>query len=91
MREEVTTERMWRYYGSSGWQYSERSISVYVDHYTSMTYATANTQAGTMRSDSRNASGVGTLVTATVESQNDAGAYRIVKTTQTWGAWGAWT
>lgn len=87
----ANVERKWRYYGTDGWQYCERTVTVTVTEYGAMTSGTATSEAAAMRSDTRDQNGTGTLTTASVEQQNEAGAYRIVKTAQTWSAWGDWT
>jgi hypothetical protein len=46
-----------------------------------------------MSSDSIDGNGKRTVVTAETSRQNDAGAYKITKTTQettAWSAWSAW-
>lgn len=56
-----------------------------------MDEATANAAASSMSSDSMDAERNRTTVTADVSRQNDAGAYKIAKTTQVTTAWGAWS
>lgn len=74
-------------------RYSSRQITTTVVEYRSMTEAAANTSASTMSSDSIDGNGKRTVVTVEISRQNDAGAYKITKTTQettAWSAWSAW-
>lgn len=86
------TESMYVYYSSSeSRRYSSRTITTTVVEYRNMDEATANAAASAMSSDVMDGSHNRTVVTADVARQNDAGAYKIIKTTQVTTAFGAWS
>ena len=86
------TESMYVYYSSSASRrYCSRTTTTTVVEYRNMDEATANAAASSMSSDSMDGSKTRTTVTADVSRQNDAGAYKIAKTTQVTTAWGAWS
>ena len=86
------TESMYVYYSSSeSRRYCSRTTTTTVVEYRNMDEATANAAASSMSSDSMDAERNRTTVTADVSRQNDAGAYKIAKTTQVTTAWGAWS
>jgi len=89
-RQVIVTEKKWRFDALSGWQYATRPITTTVENFDAMDQSTANTQAALMNSDTTT-EGVRTIVTASVERQNDADAHRIIKTTKVEAAWGEWT
>ena len=53
--------------------------------------AAASAAAAGMASDTMDAGGNRTVVTADAQRQNEAAAYKIVKTTAYTSAWSAWT
>lgn len=86
------TESMYVYYSSSeSRRYKSRTITTTVVEYRNMDEATANAAASAMSSDVMDGSHNRTVVTADVVRQNDAGAYKIIKTTQVTTAFGAWS
>lgn len=89
--EKTIIEKRWRHHYQIGMQYQTQETSVTVEHYKAMDYSTAHTEAAGLESNSMDASGVGTRVTAEVKRENDAGAYMIIKTTEVRESWGAWT
>ena len=75
-------------------KYSEQTFWTTVEEYRSLTQAVADSEAESMASDTVDGTYPylnRTVVTAEVHRQNDADAYKIVKTTAYTSAWTAWT
>ena len=88
-------ERVYQYYIAEPVQsrYRDRTYLTTVEEYRTMTEAAALAAAAGMESDTVDGGGNRTVVTADVQRQNDADAYKIVKTTaytSEWTAWSAW-
>ena len=72
-------------------KHSEQTFWTTVQEYRNMTQSAASAAAAGMASDTMDAGGNRTVVTADVQRQNEAAAYKIVKTTAYTSAWSAWT
>lgn len=72
-------------------KYRTQSFWTTVDEYRSMTQTAAETAASGMASDTTDGSNNRTVVTANVQRQNEADAYKVVKTTAFTGGWSAWS
>lgn len=72
-------------------KHSEQTMWTKVEEYPNMTLAAADSAATSMASDDLDANGGRTVVTADVQRQNKAAAYKVVKTTAYTSAWSDWT
>ena len=72
-------------------RHSEQTFLTTVEEYRNMTQAAANSAAGVMAADNMDGYGGRTVVTADVQRQNEAAAYKIIKTTAYTSEWSAWT
>lgn len=72
-------------------RHREQSFSTVVVEHRNMSLATAEANAAAMASDILDGGGNRTQVTADVQRQNEAGAYKIIKTTAYTSAWSEWT
>ena len=82
-------EKHWGFFwtgASGGWKYTTRPVTTTVEIYSGLEKTFANAQADAMYSDTID-EGVRTVVTATVERQNDADGHQITKTTVVTGIW----
>lgn len=71
-------------------EYSQQTFLTTVEEYRNMTQAAANSAAGNMAADNLDGYGGRTVVTADVQRQNEAAAYKIIKTTAYTSAWSEW-
>lgn len=72
-------------------KYRTQTFSTKVEEYRNMTQAAAESAAASMDSDTLDGSGNRTVVTSEVSRQNEADAYKIVKTTAYTSAWSDWS
>lgn len=72
-------------------RYRTQSFWTSVDEYRNMDQATCEAHIAGLSSDTSDANGNRTTVTCSIQRQNDAGAYKIVKTTAFLGSFDDWS
>ena len=72
-------------------KHSEQTFWTKIEEHCNKTQSAAESAASAMDSDTTDSSGNRTNVTASVQRQNEAAAYKVVRTTSYTSAWSAWT